>query len=61
MSKLDDKKSMEDNIKDNFFDTSAYLLEEPGNLIKQECREPMQYNAIIKSIATGATKIGKIS
>ena len=61
MSKLDDKKSMEDNIKDNFFDTSAYLFEEPGNLIKQECREPMQYNAIIKSIATGATKIGKIS
>lgn len=61
MSKLDDKKSMEDNIKDNFFDTSAYLFEEPGNLIKQECREPMQYNAIIKSIATGATKMGEIS
>ena len=61
MSKLDDKKPMEDNIKDNFFDTSAYLFEEPGNLIKQECREPMHYNAIIKSIATGATKMGEIS
>lgn len=61
MSKLDDKRSMEDNIKDNFFDTSAYLFEEPGNLIKQECREPMQYNAIVKSIATGATKMGEIS
>ena len=61
MSKLDDKKSMEENIKDNFFDISAYLFEEPGNLMKQECREPMQYNAIIKSIAMGATKIGEIS
>lgn len=61
MSKVDDTKSMEDNIKDNFFDTSAYLFEEPGNLIKQECREPMQYNAIIKSIATGSAKISEIS
>lgn len=61
MSKVDDQKSMEDNIKDNFFDTSAYLFEEPGNLIKQECREPMQYNAIIKSIATGSAKISEIS
>lgn len=61
MSKLNDRKSMEDNIKDNFFDTSAYLFEEPGNLIKQECREPMQYNAIIKSIATGSSKISEIS
>lgn len=61
MSKLDDKRSIEDNIKDNFFDASSYLFEEPSNLIKQECREPMQYNAIIKSIATGSTKIGEIS
>ena len=61
MSKIDDKKSMEDNIKENFFDTSAYLFEEPGNLIKQECREPMQYNAIIKSIATGYSRMSEIS
>lgn len=61
MSKLDDNISIEENIKDNFFDTSSYLFEEPSNLIKQECREPMQYNAIIKSIATGSTKIGEIS
>lgn len=61
MSKMDEEKSMEDNIKDNFFDTSAYLYEEPGNLIKQECREPMQYNAIIKAIASGSTKISEIT
>lgn len=61
MSKIDDNKSVEDNIKESFFDTSSYLYEEPGNLIKQECREPMQYNAIIKSIATGSTKVSEIS
>lgn len=60
MSKLDDSKSMEENIKENFFDTSAYLFEEPGNLLKQKCREPMQYNAIIKSIATGSSKVSEI-
>lgn len=61
MSKIRDNCSMEENIQDNFFDTTAYLFEEPGNLIKQECREPMQYNAIIKAIATGASKMNEIT
>ncbi len=61
MSKINDSISMEENIKNNFFDMSAYLFEEPANLMKQECREPMQYNAIIKSIAEGAVKISEIS
>ena len=39
-----------ENTKHNFFETASYLYEEPENLIKQECREPMQYNAIIRSI-----------
>ena len=58
---MDDNISMEENIKNNFFDMSAYLFEEPSNLMKQECREPMQYNAIIKSIAEGAVKMNEIS
>lgn len=61
MSKINDNKSIEENIKEQFLDTSAYLFEEPANLIKQECREPMQYNAIIKAIATGSSKISEIS
>lgn len=61
MSKISDRKSMKENIKNNFFDISAYLYEEPENLIKQECREPMQYNAIIRSIATGSSKISEIA
>ena len=56
---------MHDNIKDalleNFFDTSAYLFEEPENLLKQELREPAIYNAVITAIADGATKLSQIS
>ncbi|HML47439.1 MAG TPA: DUF234 domain-containing protein, partial [Clostridia bacterium] len=40
---------------------SAYLFEEPANLLKQEVREPAHYNAIIKAIATGSTKNSEIA
>lgn len=39
---------------------SAYLFEEPSNLIKQECRDPSQYNSIIKAIATGFSRMSGI-
>ena len=45
---------------DNFFDRSSYLYEEPGNLLKQELREPAIYNAIIKTIAEGASRMNDI-
>lgn len=61
MGKIDERLSLEQNIKDNFLDSSAYLFEEPTNLIKQECREPGQYNAIIKAIATGASRLSEIA
>ena len=46
---------------ENFFDCSAYLYEEPENLLKQELREPAVYNSIITSIAEGYTKLNEIS
>jgi len=61
LEQMDDKLSVEDNIKKNFLDASAYLFEEPTNLLKQEVREPAQYNAIIKAIATGSSKSSEIS
>ena len=61
MSLMDRHLSVEDNIKANFLSPSGYLFEEPGNLIKQECREPAQYNAIIKTIANGATRLSEIA
>jgi AAA+ ATPase superfamily predicted ATPase len=61
MSLIDRQLSVSENIKLNFLTTSGYLFEEPGNLVKQECREPSQYNAIIKAIANGASRLSEIA
>ena len=58
---LDDKLSIEDNIKNIFLDANSILFEEPENLLKQEVREPYLYNAIITAIATGASRLAEIS
>lgn len=60
MSLMDENCSVKDNIIINFLSPNAYLFEEPGNLIKQECRDPAQYNSIIRAIATGASKMSEI-
>jgi len=61
LSLMDKGLSVEENIKQNFLTTSGYLFEEPSNLLKQECREPAQYNAIIRAIAGGASRLSEIS
>lgn len=61
LAQMDDKLSLEDNIKKNFFRSDAYLFEEPSNLLQQEVREPAIYNAVIKAIATGSSKSSEIS
>lgn len=53
--------TLEENIKSNFLDPTAYLFEEPANLLKQEVREAAHYNAVIKAIATGATRNTEIA
>ncbi|HEY5560658.1 MAG TPA: ATP-binding protein, partial [Clostridiaceae bacterium] len=61
MSLMNDNMSVEDNIKANFLVPNSYLFEEPTNVIKQECRDPSQYNSIIKAIATGPSRMSEIS
>ncbi len=58
---IDDRLSIEENIKRCFLDPVSPLFEEPNNLIKQEVREPAIYNAIITAIAAGSTKLSEIS
>lgn len=58
---MDDRLSIEDNIKNTFLNPTSSLYEEPENLLKQEVREPALYNAIISAIAGGATKMSEIS
>ncbi len=61
INKLNVDTDLDEAILENIFDTSSYLYEEPGNLLKQELREPGVYNSIITAIAEGASKLNEIS
>lgn len=58
---LDDRLSVEDNIKNTFLNPSSFLFDEPENLLKQEVREPALYNAVIFAVASGASRMAEIS
>ena len=58
---INDKLSVEDNIKNTYLNPISFLYEEPTNLLKQEVREPAIYTAIITAIATGASRMADIS
>ena len=60
INKLDVRNDVDEALLDNFFDRSSYLYEEPENLLKQELREPAIYNAIIRAIADGASRLNDI-
>lgn len=61
INKLNVRSSLDDALIENLFDRSAYLFEEPENLLKQELREPAIYNSIIRAIAEGASKLNEIA
>jgi len=58
---IDDRLSVEGNIKKSYLDPTSPLYEEPLNLMKQEVREPAIYTAIITAIAAGASRMSEIS
>ncbi|MCB6992553.1 ATP-binding protein [bacterium 210820-DFI.6.37] len=61
INKLDVDSDVDEAIIENIFDSSAYLFEEPENLLKQELREPAIYNSIIRAIAAGASRANEIA
>lgn len=61
INKLNIEDDVDAALKENLFNTSGYLFEEPENLLKQELREPAVYNSIITAIAGGASKANEIS
>ena len=61
INKLEVENSVKEALLENLFDTSAYLFEEPENLLKQELREPAVYNAVITAIANGASRQNEIA
>lgn len=61
LMQLDDKLSIEENIKNTHLNPSSAIFEEPNNLLKQEVREPAIYNAVITAVASGSSKMNEIS
>ena len=61
INKLDVYDNVDEALKQNLFNTSSYLYEEPENLLKQELREPAIYNSVITAIAGGASHSNEIS
>lgn len=60
INKLNVRGNFRNALIENFFDCSAYLFEEPVNLLKQELREPAVYNFVITAIAEGASHMNEI-
>jgi len=58
---LDADEDFDSAVIESIFNTSAYLFEEPENLLKQELREPAVYNSIIAAVAGGASRVNEIS
>lgn len=61
INKLEVESDMDAAILQNLLNPSAYLFEEPQNLLKQELREPAVYNSVITAIAGGASHSNEIS
>lgn len=58
---FDDRLSLDENIINNFFNSSGYLYEEPMNLLTQEFRSINTYNSVIEVCAAGANKVNEIA
>ena len=61
LEKVNGSLNVEQNLAQNFLDPSCYLFEEPGNLLKQELRDPKQYNNVLQTNASGASKLNEIA
>lgn len=61
INKLEVENDLDEALLENLFSTSAYLFEEPENLLKQELREPAIYNSVISAVAGGASRANEIS
>jgi len=61
MNLMDPGKTIEENIKNTFFEPSSGLFEEPANFLRREVRDLSYYNAVLKAIASGYTKNSEIA
>ena len=61
LSLIDSKKSIDDNIKEQFFEKTGYLYDETRNLLTQEFSDTSLVNNIIEQIAAGENSLNLIA
>jgi len=61
LSLMDPEKTIEENIKNTFFNPSSPLFEEPATFLRREVRDLAYYNAVLKAIAGGYNKNSEIA
>jgi AAA+ ATPase superfamily predicted ATPase len=61
LNRFTGRASLKEKVAANFLSPQGFLFEEPENLLKQELRDPANYNALIREIARGATRISEIA
>jgi AAA+ ATPase superfamily predicted ATPase len=61
LSLIDQNLSFEDNLQELYFEINGYLNNEGILLMKQEFREPANYNAVLQAISSGSNTLGEIA
>ena len=60
ITRLDPNTPLLENIKNNILTKGSYLYDEPEILMRVELRDPTNYFAILRAIASGSNTFGKI-
>ena len=60
LSLINAQLSFEDNLRELYFEINGYLFSEGFLLMKQEFREPANYNAVLQAIASGSNTLNEI-
>lgn len=61
LAQIDPGASFEENVEVQFFNKAGLLYEEPMMLLRQELREPANYNSVMSAVASGATSPKEIA
>lgn len=61
LSYMSADKDIWQNIHDSFLEINAPLFQETDSLLKQELRDPKNYNSVINAIAAGASRVNDIA
>lgn len=61
LSYMSSEKDIWQNIQDGFLEVNAPLFQETDSLLKQELRDPKNYNSVISAIAGGASRLNDIA